>query len=86
MASFKIDCLLLTVPRVSPTAPIIAPALLKSHLKRHGFTSKVIDYNIRLYNDIVDVSGTLETNKKKDLTKIRKFLLKVKEINENRTV
>jgi len=57
MASFKIDCLLLTVPRVSPTAPIIAPALLKSHLKRHGFTSKVIDYNIRLYNDIVDVSG-----------------------------
>ena len=55
MASFKIDCLLLTVPRVSPTAPIIAPALLKSHLKRHGFTSKVIDYNIRLYNDVGDV-------------------------------
>jgi hypothetical protein len=55
MASFKIDCLLLTVPRVSQTAPIIAPALLKSHLKRHGFTSKVIDYNIRLYNDVGDV-------------------------------
>jgi len=57
MESFKIDCLLLTVPRVSPTAPIIAPALLKSHLKRHGFTSKVIDYNIRLYNDIEDVGA-----------------------------
>ena len=33
--------------------------------------------------DIVDCSGMLETNKKKDLTKIKKFLLKVKEINEN---
>ena len=33
--------------------------------------------------DIVDCSGMLETNKKKDLTKIKKFLLKVNEINEN---
>ena len=32
--------------------------------------------------DIVDCSGMLETNKKKDLTKIKEFLLKVKEINE----
>ena len=32
--------------------------------------------------DIVDVSGAVETNKKKDLTKIKKFLLKIKEINE----
>ena len=36
--------------------------------------------------DIVDVSGAVETNKKKDLTKIKEFLLKVKEINENRTI
>jgi len=32
--------------------------------------------------DIVDVSGAVETEKKKDLTKIKEFLLKVKEINE----
>ena len=36
--------------------------------------------------DIVDVSGAVETEKKKDLTKIKEFLLKVKETNENRTV
>ncbi len=36
--------------------------------------------------DIVDVSGAVETNKKKDLTKIKEFLLKVKEINENRAI
>ena len=32
--------------------------------------------------DIVDVSGAVETEKKKDLNKIKEFLLKVKEINE----
>ena len=32
--------------------------------------------------DIVDVSGSVETEKKKDLTKIKEFLLKIKEINE----
>ena len=30
----------------------------------------------------IDVSGAVETEKKKDLTKIKEFLLKVKEINE----
>ena len=34
----------------------------------------------------IDVSGALETEKKKDLTKIKEFLLKVKQINENRTI
>ena len=33
-------------------------------------------------SDIVDVSGAVETKKKKDLIKIKKFLLKVKEIND----
>ena len=32
--------------------------------------------------DIVDISGAVESNKKKDLTKIKEFLLKVKEIND----
>ena len=34
----------------------------------------------------IDVSGALETEKKKDLTKIKEFLLKVKEINETGTI
>ena len=34
----------------------------------------------------IDVSGAVETEKKKDLNKIKEFLLKVKEINENRTL
>ena len=32
--------------------------------------------------DILDVSGAVETEKKKDLNKIKEFFLKVKEINE----
>ena len=32
--------------------------------------------------DIIDCSGAVETEKKKDLTKIKEFLLKIKEINE----
>ena len=35
---------------------------------------------------VVDVSGAVETERKKDLTKIKEFLLKVKEVNENRTI
>ena len=51
---------------------------------------KMIAGNIQVQNlekiskiaDIVDVSGAVETEKKKDLTKIKEFLLKIKEINE----
>ena len=32
--------------------------------------------------DIVDVSGALETNKVKDIIKIKKFVIKIKEIND----
>ena len=32
--------------------------------------------------DIVDVSGALETNKVKDINKIKKFLEKIKKIND----
>ena len=38
--------------------------------------------NISNLADIVDVSGALETNKLKDTDKIKKFLNKVKEIND----
>ncbi len=38
--------------------------------------------NISNLADIVDVSGALETNKLKDIDKIKKFLNKIKEIND----
>ena len=38
--------------------------------------------NVSKIADYVDVSGSLEKNKTKDLNKIKKFLLKVKEIND----
>ena len=52
---------------------------------------KMVAGNIQIQNlekiskitDIVDVSGAVETERKKDLTKIKEFLLKIKEINEN---
>ena len=37
--------------------------------------------NIYKLADIVDVSGALETNKVKDIYKIKSFLIKVKKIN-----
>ncbi len=38
--------------------------------------------SISNFVDIVDVSGALETNKVKDIVKIKNFLKKVKEIND----
>jgi phosphoribosylanthranilate isomerase len=38
--------------------------------------------NLKKLADIVDVSGALETDKVKDLNKIKKFLEKVKQIND----
>ena len=38
--------------------------------------------NISELADIVDVSGALETNKVKDINKIKSFLKKVEEIND----
>jgi phosphoribosylanthranilate isomerase len=38
--------------------------------------------NLKEITDIVDVSGALETDKVKDLNKIKKFLEKIKQIND----
>ena len=38
--------------------------------------------NLKEITDIVDVSGALETDKVKDINKIKKFLNKIKQINE----
>ena len=37
--------------------------------------------NISKFADIVDVSGSLETNKVKDINKIKKFITEIKKIN-----
>ena len=38
--------------------------------------------NLKEITDIVDVSGALETNKVKDVIKIKNFLDKIKQIND----
>jgi phosphoribosylanthranilate isomerase len=38
--------------------------------------------NLKELTDIVDVSGALETDKVKDIIKIKKFLVKIKKIND----
>ena len=38
--------------------------------------------NLKEITDIVDISGALETNKVKNITKIKKFLNKIKRIND----
>ncbi len=38
--------------------------------------------NVSKLADIVDVSGALETNKVKDLSKIKEFLIKIKKLND----
>ena len=38
--------------------------------------------NLKKITDIVDISGALETNKVKNITKIKKFLNKIKRIND----
>ena len=38
--------------------------------------------NLKQITDIVDVSGALETDKVKDLNKIKNFLNKVKQVND----
>ena len=38
--------------------------------------------NLKEIADIIDVSGALETDKVKDIIKIKKFLRKIKQIND----
>ncbi len=46
-----------------------------------NITIDKLNYLVNLA-DIVDVSGALETNKVKDINKIKKFVTKIKEIND----
>lgn len=47
----NIDCVILNVPGTLSRSILAAPALLKAVLLQHGFTCRVIDYNIRFLRD-----------------------------------
>lgn len=48
--SFGTDLLICILPKQSPEAPTAGPPILKAHLQAHGFTCKVEDLNIELYD------------------------------------
>jgi radical SAM superfamily enzyme YgiQ (UPF0313 family) len=55
-----VDLIIISVPGTVSKRPQAAPALLKANVEANGFTCKTIDFNIRLYQDILDVDA-LET-------------------------
>ena len=56
------------------------PSPVKKMLAGNLNTDKL--ENLKEITDIVDVSGALETNKVKDIEKIKEFLNKIKKIND----
>ena len=48
---------ILTVPRIAPVRPSIAPALIKTLLSNEGKTSKIFDINIDFYNRFTSLSN-----------------------------
>jgi hypothetical protein len=49
-----IDIAIASVPYIGYASPPAAPALLKGHLLKHGFTSKVFEFNIEFKNFFTD--------------------------------
>ncbi len=47
-----LDIVFLTLPRLELRAPITAPAILKSSVEKHGFTSKCLDLNVDLWHQL----------------------------------
>lgn len=48
---------ILTVPRIGPIRPSIAPTMIKTLLKQEGKESKVFDINIDFYNNFASFAG-----------------------------
>jgi radical SAM superfamily enzyme YgiQ (UPF0313 family) len=48
----KLDIILITVPKVDHNGPYAGPYILKTSLKRAGFSCKVFDFNRDLYNKV----------------------------------
>lgn len=46
------DLLLLILPKILPDGPTVGPAVLKAHAEAAGFSARVIDFNIALYNSL----------------------------------
>ena len=46
------DIVICILPKIEPRAPSVGPSILKSHCIAAGFSCKVIDFNIELYNSI----------------------------------
>jgi len=51
-----LDILLLNVPQISLVYPPAATSLLKSICEHNGYTARVVDYNLQLYNECSDTS------------------------------
>ena len=47
-----IDLLICVIPKINPDAPTVGPAVLKSHCEAAGFSCEVVDFNIKLYNEL----------------------------------
>lgn len=45
-----VDIAICILPKVLPDAPTVGPSLLKSHIEDSGFSCKVLDFNVELYN------------------------------------
>jgi hypothetical protein len=46
------DIVICILPKIEPRAPSVGPSILKSHCIAAGFSCKVVDFNIELYNSI----------------------------------
>tara|TARA_R110000868_G_scaffold1415_4_gene11071 strand:+ start:9668 stop:11212 length:1545 start_codon:yes stop_codon:yes gene_type:complete len=44
------DIVICIIPKLDPIAPTVGPAALKAHLQSAGYSCRVIDYNVQLYN------------------------------------
>ena len=47
-----IDLLICIIPKINPDAPTVGPAVLKAHCETAGFSCEVVDFNIKLYNEL----------------------------------
>jgi radical SAM superfamily enzyme YgiQ (UPF0313 family) len=47
-----IDLLICIIPKINPDAPTVGPAVLKAHCEAEGFSCEVVDFNIKLYNEL----------------------------------
>ena len=49
----ELDILICIIPKINPDAPTVGPAVLKAHCEAEGFSCEVVDFNIKLYNELL---------------------------------